>query len=565
MGCLVTRDDTPPEPFDLLASLVLEDGRLWGDAAAEFQRDDARAIFEGAVLWHFLTRPRGGSKSTDLAAVLLVWLVCLARPGEKGHIAAADKDQSRFAVLDALTGLVNRTSSLRRFVTIQADKVIATRTGATVEVLAADGASALGLRSSFVVVDEVAAWGATRNHRRMWAALVSALGKIPGCRFVVLTSAGEPAHWSYKVLKEARRSRHWRVHEVPGPLEWIDPEQLEAQRPLLLESEFAQFHLNLWVENEDRLVSEADLEAAAVLDGPLAPVPDRGYLVACDLGLVNDPTVAVVAHAESDETRRGDPRLIVIDRIARWQGSKRRPVSITEEVEPWILSASREFNRARVVIDSWNAAGTVERLKAMQLTAEEIKLTEPIVGRIGTSLHLALREHRVHLPKNEVLLDELRSVRLRRTSLGEYRLDHDSSKHDDQAMAIGLAVIELAGPPRSGGPIIWSDKEWAEHKALEVATLGDGTLALQGFPSRVTVARPGFAMPDSVLRSDADFEDDKTNGVRAGRPSNLRRTQRPSDRRSRELPLRPRWPADPARGRRLHRAAAREGSRRIPA
>jgi hypothetical protein len=209
--------------------------------------------------------------------------------------------------------------------------------------------------------------------------------------------------------------------------------------------------------------------AAAVLDGPLQPVAGQRYLVACDLGLVNDPTVAVVAHAETDPDRPGAPRLIVIDRIARWKGSHRRPVSITGEVEPWILSASREFNGARVVIDSWNAAGTVERLQAMQLRAEEIKLSEPIVGRIGTTLHLALREHRVHLPNDEELLSELRTVRLRRTNFGDFRLDHDSSKHDDQAMAIGLAVVELSGPTQRSGamPVFSSDADVAREQLID--------------------------------------------------------------------------------------------------
>ena len=463
---------TRPTPTALLAALVLEDGTLWGDRAVGFQREDARAIFDDdGPRWHFLTRPRGGSKSTDLAAVLLVWLVCIASSGERGYIAAADKDQSKFAVLDALAGLVQRTPALRGLVTVQTDKIVAT-SGATVEVLSADAASAHGLRPSIIVVDEAAQWPSTRNSKKMWAALVSSLAKVASCRFVVLTSAGEPQHWSYKVLKEARKSSSWRVNEVPGPLEWLDPAKLEAQRPLLLDSEFSQYHLNLWVESEDRLVSEADLMAAVVLDGPLQPVAGTRYLVACDLGLVNDPTVAVVAHVISDPENRGAPRTVVIDRIARWQGSHRKPVKITEDVEPWLLAASREFNRAPVVIDSWNAAGLVERLCAMHIQATEVKLSEPVVGRIGTSLHLALREHRLHLPDDDKLLSELRTVRLRRTNFGDFRLDHDSGSHDDQAMAIGLAVVELAAPSSHSGPVIHSDEEWAHRELLTARALG---------------------------------------------------------------------------------------------
>ena len=54
--------------LDLLSGLRLDSGRLWGDAAEAFQFEDAKAILEGREPpYHFLTRARGGSKTTDLA------------------------------------------------------------------------------------------------------------------------------------------------------------------------------------------------------------------------------------------------------------------------------------------------------------------------------------------------------------------------------------------------------------------------------------------------------------------------------------------------------------------
>ena len=69
-----------PDPLAILGALVLEDGHRWGDDAAKFQWLDARAIFGDGPLWHFLTRPRGGSKTTDLAGIALAWLAVLAAP-----------------------------------------------------------------------------------------------------------------------------------------------------------------------------------------------------------------------------------------------------------------------------------------------------------------------------------------------------------------------------------------------------------------------------------------------------------------------------------------------------
>ena len=78
-------------------ALRIEDGRPWGEAAADWpiQVEDAEAVFsEERPNWHFLTRPRGGSKSTDMAAIALAWLTTDAPPMANGHIVAASTDQA---------------------------------------------------------------------------------------------------------------------------------------------------------------------------------------------------------------------------------------------------------------------------------------------------------------------------------------------------------------------------------------------------------------------------------------------------------------------------------------
>lgn len=434
------------EPLDLLSALVLEDGRLWGEAAAPFQLEDAQAIFrDGGPRWHYLTRPRGGSKTTDLAGVALAWLSSEAPPGARGYVIASDKDQAALLV-DAAAGLVSRTPALRGVVDVQAYKLIG-RSGASVEVLAADGASAFGLRPLLLVCDEFAQWGETRNAKRVWSAILSSAGKVKGCRLVILTSAGEPSHWSHEILVHARKApKRWHVHETPGPLPWIDPAELDAQRPLLRDSEFARLHLNVWTQAEDRLVSPEDLEAAAVLDGPLEPRQGVHYLVTADLGTTNDASVVCVSHAERMSDEAGAPRRVVVDRIGRWHGSRRQAVDLSE-VEQWIEQTSRTYNGAVVHADPWQAVGLLQRLRQRGIPAHEFVFSSTSVGRVGQALHLALRNRLLHLPKDRELLDELGRVRLRETQPGVVRLDHDSSGHDDHAVAIGIAVALLLERP----------------------------------------------------------------------------------------------------------------------
>jgi len=438
---------TAPTAFDLLCALRLEDGRHWGDAAAPFQLKDAAAIFsETGPKAHYLTRPRGGSKTSDIAGVALSWLATSAPLGGRGFIFASSVDQAAI-LIDAARGFIDRTPELQGVVSPENERLIG-RQSAWVKVVSADGASSWGLRGALLIVcDEFAMWPETRGARRVWTAAYTAQPKTPGCRLIILTSAGEPSHFSFDVLREARRERQrkqWRVSETPGPIPWMDPELLQSQRFMLTDAEYARLHMNLWTESEDRLVSPEDLEAAAVLDGPLEAEPGRKYLVTVDLGFKDDPTAVAVTHAEPTSDDPKSPRRVVLDRIMRWKGSKRKAV-LLDEVERYIAWASLNYNRAQVHADPTQAIGLVQRLNAAGVQASEFAFSGQSVGRIGQALHLALRNRQLWLPNDPDLLDELSRVRLRRSSPGVVRLDHDRGAHDDQAVVIGMACHLLLG------------------------------------------------------------------------------------------------------------------------
>jgi phage terminase large subunit-like protein len=285
--------------LDLLAGLVLEDGRRWGEAAADFQWQDAQAVLDPAseTPYHFLTRARGGSKTSDLAGMAIVALLAQLPPGSRLYALAADRDQGRL-LIDSVAGLATRTPELRGLLDVQAYRVAAVRNGSLLEVLAADAPGAWGLRPDFLVVDELAQWGQTYSARRLWEAASSAIAKTKG-RMAVLTTAGDPAHWSRKILDHALADPLWRVHQVPGPPPWMDGERLAEQRRRLLDSSFRRLFLNEWISAEDRLASDEDIAACVVLDGPLAPEVGKQYVIGLDVGLKHDRTVAAVCHGET--------------------------------------------------------------------------------------------------------------------------------------------------------------------------------------------------------------------------------------------------------------------------
>ena len=55
----------------LLATLVIDDGRRWAEAASDVQRVDAQAVLDPdcPTPYHFETRARGYSKTDDAAGI----------------------------------------------------------------------------------------------------------------------------------------------------------------------------------------------------------------------------------------------------------------------------------------------------------------------------------------------------------------------------------------------------------------------------------------------------------------------------------------------------------------
>ncbi len=426
---------------DLLYGLVLEDGRRWGEAATDAQRADADAILDehSDTPYHWLSRARGYSKTTDLAGISVSILLGQAPPRARLFGLAADQSQGQL-LLDAIGGYMARTPELGGALQLQEFRVIAPRSGATLTILPADSASIWGLRPYFVVVDEVSVWHETPRTLRVWEGLTTGLAKVPGSRMAVLGTAGEPGHFSYGIRNQALDDPLWRVHEVAGPPPWMEKKRLEGERRRLPESSYRRLFLNEWVASEDRLADEDDLLACVTLDGSLAPRPGMRYVIGVDIGVKHDATAVVIAHAEQIPGAE-HPR-VVVDRLMTWTPARLRPVKLSV-VEEWIEEYARRYNRASVRFDPSQGIHMMQRLKRTGLSVQEFTFSAGSVGKLASVLLQLIREHALSLPDDADLLDELRNVRLRESSPGVYRLDHDRNRHDDRAVALALAASAL--------------------------------------------------------------------------------------------------------------------------
>lgn len=480
--------------LDLLHALVLEDGRRWGEAAERFQVKDARAVLDPhGPPFHFLTRSRGSSKTSDLAAITTALILTELPSRSRSYGFASDRDQAALLV-DAIGGFVHRTPEIQGSLKVENFMVTATRTGSTFTANAADAPGSWGLRPNLIVIDELPMWPTTPGARQLFEAVTSAAAKVEGARMILLGTAGSPGHWSKKILEHAKGDRLWRVHEQRGPAPWMSKERLAEQKRRLPESVYLRLFENKWVEGEDRLARESDLKAAASLDGPLAWERGHRYVLGLDIGVKNDRTVATVAHGEPvDLTPVGqvEPTQIatrvVLDRVGVWTPTRTRHVTLAE-VEEWVAEAAHQYHVDRVVLDPWQALQLAQSLRRRGIRVEEFSFNAGSVSRLATTLLLLLREQRLAIPRDNDLLDELRNVRLRETGPNQYRIDHDPDGHDDRVISLGMAAHAIVSG-RSVAP--------ASLNATRVGFVDGPSLAADGAPhwshsGRVSSATPRY-------------------------------------------------------------------------
>jgi phage terminase large subunit-like protein len=204
------------------------------------------------------------------------------------------------------------------------------------------------------------------------------------------------------------------------------------------------------VESEDRLAGEDDLAACVVLDGPQEPKAGVRYVIGVDLGLKSDATVACVCHSE--RIPGTDTPRIVLDRMGVWKGSRLKPVQLGR-VEEWVEEVSRRYGRAKVRFDPYQAVHMAQRLKKTGISVDEFTFGPASVGKLATLMLQLIGEHTLALPDDEDLLDELRNVRVKESSPGVFRMDHDRGRHDDRVISLALAASWLVEHARGGGEI----------------------------------------------------------------------------------------------------------------
>jgi hypothetical protein len=485
----------------LWLGLVLEDGRKLGDVAEDFQlRLLMWALDPDSEPNRIELRPRGGAKTSDTAALMVTMLLKVVAPGSRAYAFAADRDQSRL-IIDAIRGYVSRTPALANTLTVN-NYTVTARNGTELQVMASDSASAWGLKPAIVFVDEWCQLPSTTNTETLWQAITSSMGKVPGAKLLCASTAGDPGSWQHRVWETARNSRNWSTAQIEGPLPWVSKEFLAEQRAILPDSAYQRLHLDRWASPEDRLAAADDVRACVAfsIEKGQWPLPKQAgvgrYVMGVDLALVRDRAVCALMHAERAENEDGQRIVarLVLDRLQVWKPSHKDPLDFMA-VEEWIAYTAAEYGCV-VYVDPYQAMSTVQRIRNRGVAIEPVNFTMASNDRMAVGLHTLIRSHRLAIPDDEELIEELMTIRLVEKN-GQFKLEHDASRHNDRGTALSLAILQLTQiQPQGGRPIIYSDAELNAMKFLEAQAFGTLPKPVPAIPGRAFGGSTG--LPDST-------------------------------------------------------------------
>lgn len=376
--------------------------RIYGDTDETGQR---------IIRTVFILLPRGNGKTTLCGALSLLHLLGPEHEAAgQVIIAAADREQASIAFNAAdrmrrqsatLSRITRPTPSHKRIIHIKSDSML--------KAISHEAYSKHGMSISCLIADELHAWPT----RELFDVLTSSMGKREAPLTVAITTAGIGVHGlAFELYDYARRVASGEVvdptflpilFEAPRDCDWRDEviwravnpaidagfRDLEEMRmmarraaeiPAQLEA-FKRLYLNIWSDGAaspwlDMTVYDEGGEPASIDD-----YLGESCWIGVDLSSTEDLTAVVVCFAKPEggfvvfpffyvpqETlrRRQERDQVPYIRWAEEGHVTATPGAVVdyEVVEAFLIDLAERFRVEEVVIDRWNATGTINRLTA---------------------------------------------------------------------------------------------------------------------------------------------------------------------------------------------------------
>lgn len=403
----------------------------------------------------YLERPRGHSKTTDIA-VMTMWAIMAAPLRISGYVAAASEDQAELLV-QAADRVLQLNPWLEEIIEIQKGKITNYETGSVAKIVAAKSGTIYGQTPDFIVADELTHW----TDKRVWTAIYSGIPKVPTSVAVVISNAGygRGRSWQWKLREQFRQDPAWHFRSLPCPVaSWLSSEDIEEQRRNLDDDEYRRLWLNKWLSDNKVGIPHNQVIDCTILEGPWKGTAD-GYdaiIGGLDVGITHDRTSLVWLGVDAV-----NQRLRLLKHHTWSPGQFENGKVDLGVVEDQIERDYRQFGRVDCLYaDDWQAVRTLQIL-GRQFRCEEVAFGSTAVKRdMGKLVVDAFRTGWINLFYDEVLERDILALEVRRNdesrslSLSAVR---DETGHADSAFALAIGIMkgwswlqELSLPVDSG-------------------------------------------------------------------------------------------------------------------
>lgn len=430
------------------------------------------------ILRGYLERPRGHSKTNDLA-VMVAWALFASARQISGVAAAADQDQARL-LRDAIAKLSNLNPWLGKCLDVQNYRVVRKETQSTLTIISADAPSSFGLTPDFLILEELTHW----PKRDLWDSLISAAAKRAACMVCIIANAGFTESWQWSTRETIRSDPAWYFSRLDGPCaSWIGEKALAEQRRLLPPIAYARLWGNEWSAGAGDALRPDDIAAAArALPGPSGREQGYVYVAGVDLALRRHASALCVLGRNVGWTEQFPPEEVPLPHgtlgLMIRQGIVNRPRLTSEpkyvyhsgsgriklcdlkvwvpsgaaakvspdEVEAAIIAAHERFGLAAVALDPYQAEQIGEHLRKRGIRVELADQTISLLPKVASDVVETFTDRLIDLyPSAPFLVNDLRALRIAESIRGRCRLVSpeyapDCSPHGDTVSALGLAL-----------------------------------------------------------------------------------------------------------------------------
>lgn len=390
----------------------------------------------------YLERPRGHSKTTDIATMVL-WALISAPVKIVGIAAAASEEQAKM-ILGAAEKIILDNPWLSQIVKIQESRVLNMQSGSECQAVAAKSNVRFGSTPDFVICDELTHWEGKQG-KKLWTALFSGIHKVPTATMIVISNAGmgKGRSWQWGVRERFREDPAWYFSSLEGSIaSWLSSEDLEEQERGLDDADFKRLILNQWVTSEKAGITSAELRTCMKDEKPTLG-RNHGFdaiIGGVDIGIKHDRTSLVLLGVNARE------RKLSLLHHQTWKPTEFADNRVSlSEVESTIFqlnSTLRGINR--LYFDDWQAIRSVQVINQRIPCSEVLFSSAAVRKAMANRFRDAFQNRWIELYPDEDLERDIQAIAIERNEVTHQlmlKAERDEHGHADSGFALAIAIM----------------------------------------------------------------------------------------------------------------------------